>query len=69
MTISAKERQRLNTLLTKANGQRAALDETLGWIEGIVGEVDNLDELVGNGIDADGLLAAIEEEEEDEKDA
>jgi hypothetical protein len=66
INLSAEQKQELDDLLDKANNQRLALDQTLSAIEAFVGEVDGLDEMVGNGIDADDLLASIEEESEQE---
>lgn len=64
-SITPEERAELEGLLARASAERAALDDTLGEIEGMIGQdLDLLDEYVGNGIDVDALLDCLDEEDE-----
>ncbi len=65
--LSKEEKAELETLLANATEQRLALDQTLSEIESMVGvDLDSLDEWVGNGIDADALLEAAAEEQDND---
>lgn len=67
--MTTEEKELLNELLSRANGFRLALDCVLGEIEGLVGgEIDGLDEMVGNGIDADSLLDVYADDEDETMD-
>lgn len=60
INLTAEEMKALDRLVGFATVQRAYLDRTLFEIEALIGEdVDNLDELVGNGVDAEGLLEVL----------
>ena len=54
------DRKHISKLLAKAAKQRAALDETLSLIEREMGgDIDGLDEAVGNNVDFEALVEMV----------